>query len=72
MLGLYLGPAFTAGMYVCAIFLAAIVGLTLIVIGGRSWGSKIPFGPYLAGGAIISVIWGAPILQWYINLAFRR
>lgn len=46
--------------------LGSIIGMSLIILKGREWGSKIPFGPYLALGALISVLWGQDILTWYL------
>lgn len=46
--------------------LGSIVGVTLIRLKGREWGSKIAFGPYLALGALISMLWGEEILRWYL------
>ncbi len=44
----------------------SIIGVALITIKGREWGSKIPFGPYLALGALVSLFWGHDILRWYL------
>jgi len=44
----------------------SIMGVALIMIKGREWGSKIPFGPYLALGSLISLFWGHDILRWYL------
>ena len=46
--------------------LGSIIGVSLILIKGREWGSKIPFGPYLALGALVSLLWGENILIWYL------
>ncbi len=46
--------------------LGSIVGVTLIRLKGREWGSKIAFGPFLALGALISMLWGEEILRWYL------
>ncbi len=46
--------------------LGSIIGVILIKLKGREWGSKIPFGPYLALGALISLLWGQEILVWYL------
>lgn len=46
--------------------LGSLVGISLILLKGREWGSKIPFGPYLAVGALISLFWGQDILTWYL------
>ncbi len=51
------------------IFLAAtsgsIIGILLILIQGRDRAEPIPFGPFLALGALIALFWGSPILNWY-------
>jgi leader peptidase (prepilin peptidase)/N-methyltransferase len=44
----------------------SIIGVSLILLKGREWGSRIPFGPYLALGALISLFWGQDIFMWYI------
>ena len=46
--------------------LGSIIGVSLILAKGREWGSKIPFGPYLALGALVSLLWGEDILVWYL------
>ncbi|HDH04994.1 MAG TPA: prepilin peptidase [Nitrospirae bacterium] len=46
--------------------LGSITGVSLILLKGREWGSKIPFGPYLALGALAALLWGEDILRWYI------
>ncbi len=46
--------------------LGSIIGVSLILLKGREWGSRIPFGPYLALGALISLFWGQDILRWYL------
>ena len=71
MIGLYIGPWFTIGMFTIGVFLGAIVGVVLIAIGGKKWGQRIPFGPYLAAGSLISILWGTELLHWYVSLAIR-
>ena len=71
MMGLYLGPLHTAGMFILSVFIGALFGITMIVIGGKKWGQRIPFGPYLATGGLISLLWGKSIWQWYISFAMR-
>ncbi|HDL65035.1 MAG TPA: prepilin peptidase [Proteobacteria bacterium] len=55
-----------------AIFLgalvAAVVGITFIVMKKAKFGSKIPFGPYLAAGSLITLFFGWEILFWYLRL----
>jgi leader peptidase (prepilin peptidase)/N-methyltransferase len=47
--------------------LGSIIGVSLIIIKGRQWSSKIPFGPYLAFGTILSLFLGQELLAWYLH-----
>jgi leader peptidase (prepilin peptidase)/N-methyltransferase len=38
--------------------LGSVVGLVLVLIGGREWQSRIPYGPYIALAAVIWILWG--------------
>ncbi|PKL50411.1 MAG: prepilin peptidase [Nitrospira bacterium HGW-Nitrospira-1] len=44
----------------------SIIGIGLMVFKGRQKGSLIPFGPFLAAGALISLFFGQEILKWYL------
>jgi leader peptidase (prepilin peptidase)/N-methyltransferase len=39
----------------------------MILLNKRHWSAKIPFGPYLALGALIWMFTGPEIVQWYLN-----
>jgi len=43
------------------------VGAIIALILGRGRKAAIPFGPYLAAGAVISTFWGAQIAGWYLR-----
>ncbi len=47
----------------------ALVGITLIALRGRDRNIPIPFGPYLATAGWISLLWGDPINQAYLQWA---
>jgi leader peptidase (prepilin peptidase) / N-methyltransferase len=51
-----------------AALVGAIYGLIASAAGKREWTSKIPFGPYLAAGALLWVFAGHQILAWYFGL----
>lgn len=68
MIGLFLGPARTVGMYFIGVLLGAVVGGVVLVIGKKKWGQKIPFGPYLAGGAITALLFGREMWDWYMRM----
>jgi len=44
---------------------AAVVGIGLMATGLRGRKDRVPFGPFLALGAITAVFVGGPILSWY-------
>jgi len=44
----------------------SVIGVLLMRIKGREWGSRIPFGPYLILGSLISLFWGQEIITWYL------
>lgn len=74
-LGLMLGLAFPGFsqlflILVLAYSLGAFVGLFLMLLKNRSSKTKIALGPFLAFGAIITLIWGERILHWYFNLFY--
>ncbi len=46
----------------------SIIGILLILIKGKEWGSRIPFGPYLATGALITLFFGQDIFRWYFHV----
>jgi len=48
--------------------LGSIVGLITLVVGKRVWSAKLPFGPYLALGALTWMFFGDAFLRWYLGL----
>jgi leader peptidase (prepilin peptidase)/N-methyltransferase len=49
-----------------AIVLGGLGGLAALAI-GRGRKAAIPFGPYLAAGAVAAAFWGRPIADWYLR-----
>ena len=48
--------------------LGSIIGLITLVVGKRVWSAKLPFGPYLAFGAVSWMFFGDTFLRWYGGL----
>jgi leader peptidase (prepilin peptidase) / N-methyltransferase len=48
--------------------LGSLVGLFTLVIGKRVWSAKLPFGPYLAFGALTWMFYGQAFVRWYLGL----
>ncbi len=75
LLGAHLG--FLSLMHVfVGIFLAALLGavsgLALQATGRRGGRDPIPFGPFLALGALVTVLFGAAFLGWYDRAVLGR
>lgn len=74
-LGLLLGISFASFSEIfLALFLAylsgSVIGLSFMIIKGKGGKTKIALGPFLAFGAIITLIWGDVILASYFRLFF--
>jgi len=48
--------------------LGSIIGLITLIVGKRVWSAKLPFGPYLAFGAVSWIFFGDTFLHWYAGL----
>ncbi len=44
----------------------SLIGILLMIIRGRGRRTKIPFGPFLALGALTTLFFGQEILLWYL------
>jgi leader peptidase (prepilin peptidase)/N-methyltransferase len=65
LMGLAAGfPAMTVGLFFTAIS-AGIVALVLMVTGIVRRGQYMPYGPFIALGAIVALLWGDTIIDWY-------
>jgi leader peptidase (prepilin peptidase)/N-methyltransferase len=48
--------------------LGSVIGLVTLVVGKPVWSAKLPFGPYLAFGAVTWMFLGEFVLHWYGTL----
>jgi leader peptidase (prepilin peptidase)/N-methyltransferase len=48
--------------------LGSVIGLITLIAGKRVWSAKLPFGPYLAFGAVSWMFFGDLFLRWYGGL----
>jgi leader peptidase (prepilin peptidase)/N-methyltransferase len=46
----------------------AVVGVVLTARGSKSMESKIPFGPFIALGTLVTIFYGQSLLNWYLGL----
>ncbi len=70
-LGLLMGALLGYPMILVAFFLAyisgAFVGVILMALRRKSMKSELPFGTFLSAAAIITMLYGQPILEWYLG-----
>ena len=64
----WIGWGEMAGGLFAGFVYGAVVGVLLIALKVRSRQQQIPFGPFLAAGAVTFVLFGAPLVDWYRHL----
>lgn len=65
-LGLWLGWRLMLVTLFCAVVLGGLVGIVLLALRRKSRRDMIPFGPFLAAGAFIAMLYGRQVWQWYM------
>lgn len=56
-----LGHAFVA--FLSAFVLGSVVGLVIMAVTGQGRRTRVPFGPFLAAGAVVAVVAGDPLVR---------
>lgn len=67
-IGAWLGWQMLPLVILLSSLVGAAVGISLILFAGHGRQIPIPFGPYLAGGGLIALLWGKQITQAYLGL----
>lgn len=67
MMGAFLGWPLIAVALVVSFVAGGAAGALLVLLRLRSRKDVIPFGPALALGGIIALLWGEPLLRWYLG-----
>ena len=68
LIGVLLGWQLGIVALVLAYALGSIISIALLIQKKVTRKSEIPFGPFLVTGTVVSVLYGAEILNWYLNL----
>jgi leader peptidase (prepilin peptidase)/N-methyltransferase len=50
------------------VILGGLTAIILILLRKKSRKDAIPFGPYLAMATAVALLWGDPIIKWYLHL----
>ena len=65
MIGAFLGWRYTIISLFLGFFLGALVGIFLVLSKIKSKEDMVPFGPFIALGSLITLLWGEKIIAWY-------
>ena len=65
MIGAFLGWRYTIISLFLGFFLGALAGIFLILSKIKSKEDMVPFGPFIALGSLITLLWGEKIIAWY-------
>lgn len=68
-MGVYLGATVVPALFIGFVG-GAVIGVTVLALRKVDSKTAIPFGPFLAAGAIIAVLVGQTIIDAYLGLAF--
>lgn len=68
-MGIYLGASVIPAFFI-AFIAGAVVGVAVVALRKADGKTAIPFGPFLAAGAIISLFAGQALIDAYLGLAF--
>ncbi len=69
-MGIYLGSAVIPALFI-GFLSGAVVGVTLVAMRRGTSKTALPFGPFLAAGAVISLFVGHALIKAYLGLAFQ-
>ena len=67
MLGAFLGWQGVIVFLFIAFFVGAVVGVAVLAARRSEGDHTIPFGPFIALGAFVTILWGGEIVRWYLS-----
>ncbi len=67
MMGAFLGLQAVPFIIFAASLVGTVAGISIMVIQKKGRQLAIPFGPYLAMGAVMYIFFGPQIIRWYLN-----
>ena len=68
VIGLVLGFKLTLVTFMLASFLGAFYGVFGMILGKYKKRQPIPFGPFIAMGAILAYFYGNDLVHWYVSM----
>jgi leader peptidase (prepilin peptidase)/N-methyltransferase len=70
MIGAFVGWRGVLVSLIIGSFTGAVVGISLILVRRTDSRVPIPFGPFLALGAVCALVFGDRLITWYLQMAF--
>lgn len=67
MFGAFFGAQGVLVILLLASFFGSVVGIFLMLFFRKGLKTAVPFGPFLAGGALIYLFFGSELLSWYLG-----
>jgi leader peptidase (prepilin peptidase)/N-methyltransferase len=67
MMGAFLGWKLVLLAILLGVFGGGAVAIVLLATGAKGRKDPVPFGPFLALGGVISLLWGDRLLAWYLG-----
>jgi len=68
MIGAFLGWQAVLLTTLLASVVGGVVGVVLMLAFGKGRKYAVPFGPFLAAGALVCLLWGDRVISWYLGL----
>jgi len=68
LIGLAVGFPLVLFSIILGAILGSVVALALMIAKKRKFKETLPFGPFLALAAMITLLWGSDVLSWYMGL----
>lgn len=69
MMGAFLGWKAIPFIIFASSLIGSVVGVSIMLAQKKDSKLAIPFGPYLALGAVMYIFYGPQLIQWYLNLS---
>ncbi len=69
MIGTFLGIEKVCLTLFFGSVVGSLISIPLLLMGKGGWKSKLPFGPYLALGALLALFFGDTVWNWYFSFA---
>ena len=68
MIGVFIGWEYALiSIFIGALF-GSIYGIYMMVTGNMTRKTRIPFGPFISLGAVIMILYGSLLIDWYLGL----